>query len=250
MKKLKVIKIIASSLVIISAFALNTIEANAEWKQDSNGWWYTEGNSWAIGWRKIDNNWYCFNENGYMKKGWVLDNGKWYFLDSNGAMQTGTIQVDGKTYYLGVIGDMQTGNININGETYSFTTSGEAVGNKVPQAAKVFSREGVAITTHVQSKNGEKTVEINIEGNPTTGYEWEYEINADGIIKEDSNQYKPKDPDLCGSGGIYTWKFSALKEGTTEINFKYRRSWEKEAIKTKVYICVVDKDLNIAIREK
>lgn len=250
MKKLKIIKIIASSLVIISALASNAIEANAEWKQDSNGWWYTEGNLWAIGWREICDNWYYFNENGYMKKGWLLDNGKWYFLDSNGAMQTGTIQVDGKTYYLGVIGDMQTGNINIDGETYSFTASGEAIGNKIPRAAKAFSKEGGTIITSAQLKSGEKTVEINIEGNPTTGYEWEYEINADGIIKEESSQYNPKDPGLCGSGGTYTWKFSALKEGTTEINFKYRRSWEKEAVKTKTYICVVDKDLNITVREK
>ena len=54
MKKLKLTKVIASTLVVISVLALNPIGANAEWKRDHTGWWYTEGNSWATGWRLID----------------------------------------------------------------------------------------------------------------------------------------------------------------------------------------------------
>ena len=98
---------------------------------------------------------------------------------------------------------MKTGNVDINGETYSFTTSGEATGNKIPQAAKVFSKEWVA-TTYTQSKNGQKTGQISLEGNPTTGCSWEYSIKTNGIIKEDSNEYKPENTRLVGSGGIYT----------------------------------------------
>lgn len=59
-------KIIASSLMIASIMVLNPIAANAEWKQDNTGWWYTEGNSWAIGWKQIDGKWYYFDSNGYM----------------------------------------------------------------------------------------------------------------------------------------------------------------------------------------
>jgi len=252
MKKLKLTKLIASSLVVASVLSLNPIGVSAEWKQDSNGWWNSEGSSWSVGWKYIDGEWYYFDNNGYMKTGWLLDNGKWYVLDSNGVMQTGIVQVDGKTYYLGVSGEMQTGNVDINGETYSFATSGEATGSKIPQAAKVFSKEGLA-TTPTQPKSGEKTVEISLEGNPTTGCSWEYSVKTDGIIKEDSNVYKPDnvDPNICGSGGIYTWKFSGLKEGSTEITFKYSQPWEKEKVyETKTYICTVDKELNITVKEK
>ena len=57
MKKLKLTKIIASSLIVISVLALNPIGASAEWKQDSNGWWNTEGSSWSVGWKEIDKKW-------------------------------------------------------------------------------------------------------------------------------------------------------------------------------------------------
>lgn len=66
MKKLKLKKIILGSLVVTSMLALNSVGASAEWKKDNTGWWYTEGNSWAKGWRLIDNKWYYFNTNGYM----------------------------------------------------------------------------------------------------------------------------------------------------------------------------------------
>lgn len=211
---------------------------------------YVDNGNISLGWKLIKNNWYFMNNIGIMQKGWLLSNGKWYLLDSNGVMQVGIVQVDGKTYYLSRSGEMQTGNVNINGESYSFATSGEAIGSKIPQAAKVFSKEWVA-TTSTQSKNGQKTAEISLEGNSTTGCSWEYGMKTEGIIKEDSNEYKPEDTGLDGSGGTYTWKFSALKEGTTEITFKYSQPWEKEkAYETKTYICTVDNELRISIKEK
>lgn len=258
MKKLKLTKLIASSLVVASLLSLNPIGVSAEWKQDSNGWWNSEGSSWSVGWKYIDGEWYYFNNNGYMKTGWLLDNGKWYLLDSNGVIQTGIVQVGGKTYYLGVSGEMQTGNVDINGETYSFATSGEATGSKIPQAAKVFSKEWVA-TTPTQSKNGQKTAEISLKGSEASGCSWEYRIKTDGIIKEESKEYKEDDRPkytyknkevfipMDGIGGTYTWKFSALKEGTTEITFIYKA---EEVYERKTYICTVDKELNITIKEK
>ena len=66
MKKLKLTKVIVSSLVVASILALNPIGASATWKQDSKGWQYTEGNFSTIGWKLIDGNWYYFRANGYM----------------------------------------------------------------------------------------------------------------------------------------------------------------------------------------
>ncbi len=82
MKKLKLTKVIASSLVVASVLALNPIGASAEWKQDSKGWWNTEGSSYSIGWKQIDGKWYYFNSDGYMAHDTAIDG---YYLNSNGA---------------------------------------------------------------------------------------------------------------------------------------------------------------------
>lgn len=210
MKKMRII--LASLIAIISILTIGSNGVNAEWRQSKNSWWYSEGNSYAIGWKQIDSVWYYFDDEGYMKNGWLYDNEKWYYLGLDGAMQTGIIQVDGKTYYLESDGAMKIGNIII----------------------------------------GKKTVEINLKGNPTTGYNWEYNIGADDIVKEVSRKYEQDDAKLglVGLGGTNTWIFSALKEGKTEIIFKYCRPWEEEAIESKTYIFTVDKDLNIIIEEK
>ncbi|MBE6088432.1 MAG: DUF4362 domain-containing protein [Clostridium beijerinckii] len=82
MKRLKLTKMIASVLVVASVLSLNPIGVSAEWKQDSNGWWNTEGSSWSIGWKQIDGKWYYFNYNGYMAKDTTVDG---YKLGSDGA---------------------------------------------------------------------------------------------------------------------------------------------------------------------
>lgn len=86
MKKLKITKIIANTLVVTLVLVLNQMGASAEWKDDSTGRWYSEGDSWAIGWRNIDAYMYYFDKDGYMKKGWIQDGGKWYYLNDNGTM--------------------------------------------------------------------------------------------------------------------------------------------------------------------
>ncbi|CUU51200.1 DUF4362 domain-containing protein [Clostridium beijerinckii] len=94
MKKLNLFQIVASLLTLVSALTLNSIGASAQWKQDSKGWWNTEGSSWSIGWRYIDGEWYYFDNNGYMKTGWILDGGKWYHLNDSGEMSKNTT-IDG-----------------------------------------------------------------------------------------------------------------------------------------------------------
>ncbi|OOM70017.1 autolysin [Clostridium puniceum] len=95
MKKLNLKKIIVVGLITTSILGVTSIGANAtyklskNWKHNSTGWWYTEGNSYAIGWRKINNIWYYFDNNGYMKTGWLQDGGNWYYFNANGEMANG-----------------------------------------------------------------------------------------------------------------------------------------------------------------
>lgn len=79
----KIKKIIAMTLLSTVIITALPVGANAAWKQDNSGWWYTEGNSWATGWRNIDGNWYYFSPNsGYMYASTTVDG---YYLNENGA---------------------------------------------------------------------------------------------------------------------------------------------------------------------
>lgn len=82
MKKFKLTKIITCSLIVTSILALNPIGANAEWKQDNNGWWYENSDSYYTGWKNVDGKWYFFNSDGYMVHDTTIDG---YQLGSDGA---------------------------------------------------------------------------------------------------------------------------------------------------------------------
>ncbi|MDB2156916.1 hypothetical protein [Clostridium butyricum] len=79
----KIKKIISMILLSTAMITVLPIGANAAWKQNNSGWWYTEGNSWATGWRNIDGIWYYFSpKSGYMYSSTTADG---YFLNENGA---------------------------------------------------------------------------------------------------------------------------------------------------------------------
>ena len=99
MKNFKLKKLVAVALVAMTIATVSPIGASAAWKQDSNGWWNTEGNSWSTGWRTIDSSWYYFGSDGYMKTGWVNDGGTWYFMQPSGEMKTGWVNDGGTWYY-------------------------------------------------------------------------------------------------------------------------------------------------------
>lgn len=124
MKSLKLKKIIALAVAALTITALSPVGASAQWKQDSHGWWNTEGNSYSIGWKLIDGTWYYFDSTGYMKTGWVNDNGTWYYMQPSGAMKTGWEKDGGTWYYMQSSGAMKTGWVNDNGTWYYLQSSG------------------------------------------------------------------------------------------------------------------------------
>ena len=75
-------KIIAWGIVITSALAFNPIGVNAEWKNNSTGWWYSDGGICYTGWKLIDGNWYYFYSDGYMARNTTIDG---YYLNNSGA---------------------------------------------------------------------------------------------------------------------------------------------------------------------
>ena len=122
MKKLRLTKVIASTLVAASVLALIPIGANAEWKHSNNGWWNTE-KSYITGWQFIKGNYYYYNIDGAMVHDTNVDG---YYLDASGAMdpnkdrvqvQDITMKAEKSVYPLGTkdINVYITNNTNLDG---------------------------------------------------------------------------------------------------------------------------------------
>jgi inhibitor of cysteine peptidase len=92
-----------------------------------------------------------------------------------------------------------------------------------------------------------KKLEIQLKGNPTTGFEWHMaELKSEVLKAEGKMTYIPDkfDPPRVGSGGIFVFKFITAKPGKATLKFEYLRSWEKDkapAEKFSVNIIVADK---------
>ncbi|AVK47282.1 hypothetical protein AXY43_04180 [Clostridium sp. MF28] len=67
-KKQNLKKIITIGLISFTIATIPPIKVFAIWNQDNNGWWYSEGSEYSIGWKQIDGEWYYFNNNGSMAK--------------------------------------------------------------------------------------------------------------------------------------------------------------------------------------
>jgi inhibitor of cysteine peptidase len=77
--------------------------------------------------------------------------------------------------------------------------------------------------------NKGSTVEVTLEGNPTTGYLWGLlpTTQNDLVLKPDSDYtFKSDNPNLVGSGGKFLFKFQAANPGTAVLKFGYQRPWE------------------------
>ncbi|RII31877.1 hypothetical protein D2A34_26290 [Clostridium chromiireducens] len=114
MKKFK--KLTTSFVASLTLLAVVPVAAQAEWKESSNGWWYSQGSSYSTSWKNIDGQWYYFGSDGYMKTGWIKDNGNWYYLNGDGTMARNTT-IEG--YYINSSGTISSDQTATSSSTWS-----------------------------------------------------------------------------------------------------------------------------------
>lgn len=73
-----------------------------------------------------------------------------------------------------------------------------------------------------------QTLSVSLSGNPTTGYNWEVDEVDQAILAPLGEAEYESDSTLVGSGGLYTFNFSAVETGTTTLKLKYYRSFEAD----------------------
>jgi predicted secreted protein len=79
---------------------------------------------------------------------------------------------------------------------------------------------------------------IILESNPTTGYQWIPTFNT-SMINLVSHNFQPSTIKLMGSPGTDIFKFKATNQGTESLKMIYKRSWEKDFVKEKVFVIKV-----------
>ncbi len=80
---------------------------------------------------------------------------------------------------------------------------------------------------------------VILEENPTTGYQWFFEISdPDSLSLIESKVKIPPQEGLVGAPRTMQWDFHATKPGIVWVHFLYYRSWEgkEQAIDEKVYV--------------
>ena len=67
---------------------------------------------------------------------------------------------------------------------------------------------------------------VELCSNPTTGFEWDYEMTIENILREEDYDFEEPDEDVVGAAGIEIWSFLAVEKGTTEVLMEYSQPWE------------------------
>lgn len=88
-----------------------------------------------------------------------------------------------------------------------------------------------------------KKISITLEENPTTGYTWNYTIgegaNGPAVEFVSDTYYEPK-TELVGVGGVHTFVFQGIAEGTSEIEFVYSQAGSGDIAETRIPVVTVD----------
>lgn len=94
-------------------------------------------------------------------------------------------------------------------------------------------------------KEAEPTLFISLEGNPTTGYIWDYTTEGNGEI-ELADESIEKTTELLGAPSTFYYSFRGKKEGNVTLIFEYARPWEDgEKLSTEIYKLKVNQNLTI-----
>ena len=73
---------------------------------------------------------------------------------------------------------------------------------------------------------------IELEGNATTGYQWELEFD-ESDLKLLGDEYHPAGSGGVGSGGRHRFTHQPVAAGRASILARYKRPWEPEHLEEK-----------------
>jgi inhibitor of cysteine peptidase len=89
-----------------------------------------------------------------------------------------------------------------------------------------------------------KEFTISLEANPSTGYTWEANYDAD-MLKLTETRFEPSSPKgpsspPLGSSGKAVFRFNPIKVGQTKVKMVYQRPWEKNPVQEEVFTVIIN----------
>jgi len=87
-----------------------------------------------------------------------------------------------------------------------------------------FMENPTSMRNEFEIEVGDK-VYVELCSNPTTGFEWSYEMSGDMAIKEEDHDFHPPEGDVPGAPGKENWTFEGISKGDSEILMEYSQPW-------------------------
>ena len=76
--------------------------------------------------------------------------------------------------------------------------------------------------------SSEDTLDVVLEGNPSTGYTWEIEETENPKLTLMGEPQFEAGAQIPGAGGEFTFRFEVAESGTGNLRLIYHRTWETE----------------------
>jgi hypothetical protein len=234
----KLRKLIIIGMVSTSTLILTSVGASAEWKQDSKGWWYAEGNSYAKNnWKQIDGKWYYFDNNGYMLTNTNIGG---YQIDNNGVWIQNTTT--------NTINNSNSNNINTNNINNGIIINGNVnIGNTTNNTSVIQQNNTTINNTSSNDVTNTKKTDLfpcwtiidgkyyHIDKDENIDYDTTidgYKIGADGAWVQDNSINPPNVVELPYGYKLqarqviqklqYQAKSDELRKESKEEKHKYR----------------------------
>jgi predicted secreted protein len=75
-------------------------------------------------------------------------------------------------------------------------------------------------------------IRMKLCSDPTTGFQWDYEMTVENVLKEEDHDFEEPEGDVPGAAGMEIWTFEAVETGITEVQMKYSQPSE-DGVKSK-----------------
>ena len=87
-----------------------------------------------------------------------------------------------------------------------------------------FQENPNSIINDFQIEIGDK-ITVKLCSNPTTGFQWGYEMSGDNAIKEEDHDFEEPNGDVVGASGTEVWTFEGTAKGTIVVLMEYSQPW-------------------------
>lgn len=103
----------------------------------------------------------------------------------------------------------------------------------------------------VSCEKSGSTLDFNMTGNPSTGFDWTYTVEGSSVVftekKTEIKNSSSASKVTCGAPCTYHFYFEIKEAGTTEIVFTYARAWEDSLGSRTIVTVDVAEDLSVTV---